>query len=375
MKLIKRTLKGLIEYSDERNTEGIYDEDDVVGVSTEKHMIPTKANLDGVNLNEYKILPPSYFAFVADTSRRGDKIALAYNDTNKTYIVSTWYVVFCVKEECRDILSSDYLFLLLNRGEFDRYARANSWGSAREYFWFSDMEDVPISLPSLDIQQKFVAIYKAMVANQQSYEQGLDDLKIVFDVTLDQLKNSVGYRFIGDLLCEIDKRNSDGKVNNVQGINITKQFMPSVANTTGVDLQKYKVVSKGQFAFSGMQTGRDECIRLALYGGDEPIIISPAYTVFDNKSDEVLPEYIMMWFSRKESDRRGWFMSDGSIRTNLDLDRLYEIEIPVPDLSTQKSVVNIYNAYICRRAINEKMKTQIKKICSVLIRGSLEYGG
>lgn len=151
--------------------------------------------------------------------------------------------------------------------------------------------------------------------------------------------------------------------------------MPSVANTTGVDLQKYKIVSKGQFAFSGMQTGRDECIRLALYNGDEPIIISPAYTVFENRSADVLSEFIMMWFSRKESDRRGWFMSDGSIRTNLDLERLYEIEIPVPKLSTQRTVVDIYSAYINRRIINEKLKAQIKYICPVLIRGSLEYGG
>ena len=81
MALTKRTLKGLIEYSDLRNTKGIYSEENVTGVSTDKRMIPTKANLDGVNLKEYKLFPPGYFAFVADTSRRGDKIALAYNDT------------------------------------------------------------------------------------------------------------------------------------------------------------------------------------------------------------------------------------------------------------------------------------------------------
>ena len=152
MALTKRTLKGLIEYSDLRNTKGIYSEENVTGVSTDKRMIPTKANLDGVNLKEYKLFPPGYFAFVADTSRRGDKIALAYNDTERTYIVSTWYVVFSLRENARDFILPDYLFLFLNRTEFDRYARANSWGSAREYFWFSDMEDVPITLPSIDTQ-------------------------------------------------------------------------------------------------------------------------------------------------------------------------------------------------------------------------------
>lgn len=121
-----------------------------------------------------------------------------------------------------------------------------------------------------------------------------------------------------------------------------------------------------------MQTGRDECIRIALFDGEVPIIISPAYTVLEVKDNEILPEYIMMWFSRKEVDRLGWFMSDGSIRTNLDMERFYEIEIPVPDLYVQKSLVEIYNVYNMRRNINEQLKTQIKDICPILIKGSIE---
>ena len=94
MALSKRKLKGLIEYSDLRNTDGLYSEDDVIGVSTDKSMIPTKADLDGVNLLQYKLFPPKSFAYVADTSRRGDKIALAYNDTDRTYIVSLGMLCF-----------------------------------------------------------------------------------------------------------------------------------------------------------------------------------------------------------------------------------------------------------------------------------------
>lgn len=374
MALTKRNLKGLIEYSDLRNIDGLYSENDVVGVSTDKHMISTKANLDGVNLRNYKIFPPKSFAYVADTSRRGDKIALAYNNTDKTFIVSTWYVVFHINDAAKDVLVPDYLFLYFNRSEFDRYARTNSWGSAREYFWFSDMEDVVIDLPDLPTQQKYVDIYKAMVANQQSYERGLEDLKLTFDALLDEKKHSAPKKVMGKILQEIDDRNRDGEITDVQGINITKQFMPSVANMTGVELRNYKVVKKGQFAYSGMQTGRDECIRIALYTEDNPIIISPAYSVMQVIDDSILPEYIMMWFSRKESDRLGWFMSDASIRTNLDLPRLYEIEIPVPEITEQKAIVAIYNSYITRRDINEKLKAQIRDICPILIKGSLEEG-
>lgn len=176
---------------------------------------------------------------------------------------------------------------------------------------------------------------------------------------------------IKDLITVIDERNNLG-IKSFYGININKEFMPSVANIYNVDLTKYKIVRKGQFAFSGMQTGRDECIRIALHNKEKDIIISPAYTVLEMEDKTILPEYVMMWFSRKEIDRLGAFLSDGSIRTNLDKDRFDEIEIPVPKLEIQKAIVKIYNAYNMRREISQKLKTQIQKICPILIKGSIE---
>ena len=234
------------------------------------------------------------------------------------------------------------------------------------------MCDIDIELPSIQIQQKYVDVYNAMLANQQSYERGLEDLKLLVEVLIDEYKYKADRKIVGSILKEIDFRNSDGVISDVQGINITKQFMPSVANTYDVNLSKYKIVRKGQFAFSGMQTGRDECIRIALLNKEEPIIISPAYTVLEVKDGTVLAEYVMMWFSRKEVDRLGWFMSDASIRTNLDMDRFWEIEIPIPELKVQKAIVEIYDTYNERRKINENLKAQIKDICPILIKGSIE---
>ena len=359
-----------IELFDERNTAGDYGADTVVGLSTQKEIIKTKANLQGVSLDSYKIFPPDSFAFVPDTSRRGDKMSLAFNRTEDTYLVSSISVVFKTIDSQK--LNSTYLYIYFNRPEFDRYARFNSWGSAREAFSWEDMCDIDIDLPPIEIQQKYVDIYNSMLTNQQCYERGLDDLKISFEALLDEYKHKSARKTVGELLSDVDNRNSDGAIGEVCGININKQFMPTVADILNVDLKKYKLVSKGQFAFSGMQTGRDKCIRIALYDKKEPIIISPAYTVFEIKDEAVLPEYFMMWFSRKEIDRLGWFYSDASIRTNLDMDRFYEIEVPVPDLAVQKSIVEIYNAYKVRKAINEKLKAQIKDICPILIKGSLE---
>ena len=234
------------------------------------------------------------------------------------------------------------------------------------------MCNIEINLPSLPIQQKYVDMYKAMLENQKSYERGLEDLKLTFELLIDEYKRKSKKKKIGEIFKEVDSRNINGETTDVQGININKQFMPSVANINGVDISKYKIVRKGQFVFSGMQTGRDKCIRIALFDKDEPVIISPAYTVLEIEDNGILEKYVMMWFLRKEIDRLGWFMSDGSIRTNLDIDRFYEIEIPVPDLNVQKSIVEIYNVYNERRDISEKLKAQIKDICPILIKGSIE---
>lgn len=323
-----------------------------------------------VSLAPYYLVNPDDFTYVTVTSRNGEKITLAHNTTENIYIVSSSYIVFRVKN--KDILLSDFLFMYFNRPEFDRYSRFNSWGSARETFSWEDMCDIEIDLPPLEIQQKYVDVYNAMLANQQSYERGLDDLKLSYEGLINAYKHNSPKRNIGSILQEIDCRNTKVNIIDVQGINIQKQFISTVADMTDVNLSKYKVVKNGQFAFSGMQTGRDECIRIALHNKAKPIIISPAYTVLENIDESVISEYVMMWFSRKEVDRLGCFMSDASIRTNLDLDRFFEIQIPVPGIEIQKSIVEIYDAYKTRKAINEKLKAQIKDICPILIKGSIE---
>lgn len=131
----------------------------------------------------------------------------------------------------------------------------------------------------------------------------------------------ISVKRVGELITYIDERNTNGEIKDFYGININKEFMPTVASTEGIDARKYKIVRENRFVFSGMQTGRDKCIRIGLYKG-APIIISPAYTTFEIKDpDIVLPEYFFMQFLSNEMDRYGWFTSDSSIRSNLDIDR------------------------------------------------------
>lgn len=296
--------------------------------------------------------------------------SIALNIDYEKAICSSLYEIFFVKE--KNIILPEYLNLFIKRDEFARLCEFIGWGSAREYCRVGDISDIEISLPPLSVQQKYVNIYNAMLENQHCYERGLEDLKLSIDALLDRFKKKSQRQFVANLLEEVDVRNSDNSYNEVFGVNITKQFMPSVASSK--DVHNYKIVSKNQFVYSGMQTGRDECIRIALLDKDTPLIVSPAYSVLQVKNDEVMPEFIQMWFSRSEMDRLGWFMSDSSIRSNLDLPRFFEIEIPVPTKEEQNALVNIYKAYTIRRTINERLKEQIKKLCPVLIKGSLEEG-
>lgn len=369
MALSKYRLGDLLVRNSEVNETLQYGATDVRGLLNSKGISNTKADIDKRDLSKFLVVRPGGFVF---NHRVHDKLGLGYNTSKNVYLFTNDYVAFYVKPEVSDtILLPDYLYMWYLRPEFDRYMLFKTYGSATLFFSWDNMCELEISLPDITVQRKFVNIYKTMVANQQSYERGLEDLKIVLDAQIDNVKHTAPRKPVGELLREVDERNSDGEIKSVQGINISKQFMPSIADVNGVDLRKYKLVRKGQFAFSGMQTGRDECIRIALCDTEEPIIISPAYTVFEVNDKSVVPEYLMIWFLRKESDRRGWFMSDSSIRTNLDLDRLFEIEIPIPEEKVQQSIMELYAVYIARRRISNRLKMQIKDICPILIKGSL----
>lgn len=370
MALSKYKLGELISLSEEVNEDNCFSISDVRGISIKKEFIETKADMDGVSLRPYLLVKPGYFAYVTITSRNGDKISLAYNASKDTYIVSSSYVVFYVNKS--KLLLPEYLYVFFNRQEFDRYSRFNSWGSAREAFSWEEMCDIDIELPPIEIQQKYVDIYQGMVNNQKAYERGLEDLKLVCDAMLDNLKKGNIAKKLGDILKNIDVRNKDLMTATVVGININKELFPTVADLENTDLKKYKILCKNQFAYSPMQTGRDESIRVALYTEDNPVLVSPAYFVLQLADNEILPEYVMMWFLRSEFDRYGCFLSDGSVRASLDLNRFFEIEIPVPSSVVQKSIADIFKVYNTRKGISEQLKAQINDICPILIKGSID---
>ena len=177
------------------------------------------------------------------------------------------------------------------------------------------------------------------------------------------------YKRLGDYIREVNVRNSDLKVTKPMGINIEKFFMPSVANVIGTDLSVYKLVSKNQFACNLMHVGRDEKIPMAMHIDDNPIIVSPAYFVFEiTKTKELLPEYLMMWFRRAEFDRNAWFYTDADVRGGMNKDALLDMRLPIPSIDRQREIVSEYETLSNRIRLNEQMIANLEETAQALYR-------
>lgn len=373
MGLKKYKLGELLALCGDRNTDNRYSLSDVKGISIKKEFIETKADMAGVSLAPYILVEPDSFAYVTVTSRNGEKITLAHNTSLNTYIVSSSYVVFKVKSP--NLLLSDYLFMFFNRPEFDRYSRFNSWGSARETFSWEDFCDIDITLPSIEQQRKYVQVYLALQNNLAAYQSKVDELKLVCDGYLDKLKAENEKLKIGEFIEQYDKRNVDDrlKLNSVKGISTEKFFIDTKADMNGVSLTSYKVVEANTFVYVPDTSRRGDKMAIAMNRGEEPVLVSSIYTTFKSKdTSKLLPEYLFMFFDRPEFDRYARFNSWGSAREVFTMEDMNDVEIPIPDISLQREIANIHKCYIERQRIAESLKEQLKNICPVLIRGSLE---
>lgn len=373
MGLRKFKLGELIKICDDRNSDNKYVLSDVKGISIKKEFIETKADMAGVSLTPYILVRPDSFAYVTVTSRNGEKVTLAHNVSNDTYIVSSSYVVFKVSRT--DVVLSDYLFMYFNRPEFDRYARFNSWGSARETFSWEDFCDIDIALPDIPQQRKYVNVYIALQSNLAAYQSKVEELKLVCDGYLDQLKNTCENVKIGQYIEQCDERNSENlyTLENLVGISTEKKFIDTKADMNGVSLDSYKVVRKNAFVYVPDTSRRGDKMAIALNTEEKPLLVSSIYTTFKCKDENVLmPEFLFMYFNRPEFDRYARFNSWGSAREVFTMEDMNDVAIPIPDIKIQREIVNIYRCYIERQRIAAQLKEQLNKICPILIKGSLE---
>ena len=357
-----------IEWCDERNTKEMYSVDDVRGISIEKRIIDTKANMDGVSVTNYKLYRTNYFCYVPVTSRNGNKITLALNTYNATYIVSSAYEVFRVKDEVE--LLPLYLFLFFLRPEFDRYARYNSWGSAREVFSWENMCNILIPLPSPAEQQKVVNAWRAFREIKVQNEAKAAPLMQLCQSYIQELKHKYSMQEIGLYIEECNDRNWDGQFSEkeVRGIATSKGLIDTKANLNGVSLNSYKLVKPKEIAFVPDTSRRGDKMSLGLNDSDKTYIVSSISCVFKVDEDFVLPNFLYLWFCRPEFDRYTRFNSWGSAREVFSFEDMKRCKVPLPPIAVQQAIVNIYKCANEAKRIAEEADRLSREVCPALLQ-------
>lgn len=181
--------------------------------------------------------------------------------------------------------------------------------------------------------------------------------------------SKTNYKRLGDYIREVDVRNRDLKVTKLLGVSISKEFMPSIANTIGTDMSSYKIVEPRQFAYGPVTSRNGDKVSIALYKDGEKAIVSQAYTIFEvtNKL-ELLPEYLMMWFRRPEFDRYARFKSHGSAREIFSWEEMCDVELPIPPIDQQRKIVAEYNAIQQRIKLNEQLIVKLEETAQAIYR-------
>lgn len=366
MGLSKYRLGEYIERSTANNHSLKYKEDFIVGVTSDGIFSLPKGNVQGVDLKPYKIVNNGDFVY---NPSRFDLGSIAYR-TEGLCIVSHLYQIFHLNEKGKEKIDPIWLYIYLRRNEFRREVTFRNFGSQRPEFNFNDLSDIELPLPSIEQQRKYVDVYLALQNNLAAYQSKVEELKMVCDGYIEELRRKMKCEKIGTYISECNTRNENLCVSKVQGVESSGNFAETRANMNGIDFHNYKIVKPNQFAYNpsrinlGSIALRDEV--------DGKCIVSPMYVVFEViDSEKLMPDYLLLWLSRSEFFRSTLFYASGSVRDTFGFDDMNNVAIPIPNISVQREIVNIHKCYIERQRIAGALKEQLKNICPVLIRGSL----
>ena len=369
MGLSKYKLGEYIERSTANNHSLKYKEDLIVGVTSDGVFSLPKGNVQGVDLKPYKIVNNGDFVY---NPSRFDLGSIAYR-TEGVCIVSHLYQIFHLNEKGKEMIDPIWLFIYLRRNEFRREVTFRNFGSQRPEFNFNDLSDIELPLPSIEQQHKYVEVYLTLQNNLIAYQSKVEELKLVCDGYIEDLRRRMKCEKIGTYISECNTRNENLLVLKVQGVESSGNFAETRANMDGIDFHNYKIVKQNQFAYN---PSRINLGSIALRNEiDGKCIVSPMYVVFEViDSEKLMPDYLLLWLSRSEFLRSTLFYASGSVRDTFGFDDMKNVAIPIPNISVQREIVNIHKCYIERQRIAEALKEQLKNLCPVLIRGSLTEG-
>lgn len=360
-----------IEQCDERNTLLQYKLDDVMGMTIAKDIIPTKANLKGNDLSKFKIVYPDEFVYNPRT--HGKKIGLGINVTSKPFLISWNNIAFRIIN--KELLPL-YLYLFICREEWDRLACFNSWGSSTEVFAWDEFCRMAIPLPSLAEQQKVVNAWRALREIKEQNEAVAAPLMQVCQSYIQELKHQYESVEIGQYIEESNERNSEEKygIASVRGLAVSKGMIKTKANMKGVSLKSYKVVKPREIAFVPDTSRRGDKMSLGMNNTDNNYLVSSISCVFRIlDTEKLLADFLYLIFCRPEFDRYARFNSWGSARETFTWEDMKRVRIPLPPLSVQQAIVNIYNCANEAKRIAAEADRMSREVCPALIQHVIHY--
>lgn len=354
----------LIEICDTRNTDKKYGIDDVCGMTIEKEIIPTKADVKDTDLSKFYIVQPQEFVYNPRT--HGRKIGLGFNNSNKPILISWNNTAFKVKETNRVIPT--YLYMIFTRDEWDREACFNSWGSSTVVFAWEDFCKMKIPLPSVETQRELVAVYNGLKELAEENEKLLEPLSKSCEAFIVDCKKKYAKKRLGDLIEDIDIKNSDNKIKAVKSVSVTKEFKETGAKVNKEELSGYKLVPPRHLSY--VQTTKNEkCFANALNTSNETYVVTSVNKVIKSKDESILDiGFLHLFLRRNEFDRFAIFNSWGSAREVFSYEDLCNAQIPLPPIQIQQKIVDLYNCYEeCKRIANEA-REKISNLCPALVQ-------
>jgi type I restriction enzyme S subunit len=362
-------LSELVRLVDDRNKDLLVT--NLLGLNIKKEFMPSIANQTELDLSKYKIIRKGQFVLNVMQVGRDEVLRVSLYIQEAPAIVSPAYLTFEMIPDSG--VEPEYLMLLLQRPEFDRFAWFISDSSVRgalEWPRFLEVE-IPV-LISPKAQNHVVAVSQNLEILRSSLESSLADLEKALESCLSQQLSISPLVPLRDLVELSEDRNQGLGKESVRGISINKEFIKSKANLTEVDVSDYKVVRSGEIAYVTVTSRNGEKISIALNLGSD-VLVSKTYLVFrPKKGVELLPEYAFMWFRRPEFDRFSRFHSWGSARETFDWNDFLEVSIPIPNLEVQEAIVKILRVLEVRRVAQRVITSEQRRISRVLYMGIMQ---
>lgn len=341
----------------------------IKGIKLKEGFIPTVANTFGIDLSKYKKVARHNFACNLMHVGRDIAIPIGYNNSISPIAVSPAYYVFQIKESKKDLILDTYLNIILSREEFGRLTWFYTDNSIRGNISEKTFCDIRIPLPSLEVQRELVDTYTGLQRLAEDNEALIAPLTEACQAFIVDCQKKYPMVKLGDYIKECDERNTEGKytLDDVRGISTDKKFISTKANMDGVSLISYKVVNLSNFVYVADTSRRGDKIALAYNNTERSLLVSSVYTVFDIK-EGLLPEYLYLLLSRGEFDRYSRFNSWGSARETFSWEELCRVQMPLPPLEVQESIVNLYHCIEEARKIAREAREQLQNLCPALIQ-------